>query len=85
MVLFQHKEENLSGLSATDFLWKGNADKRDVLAILENSVVRKALMHDDPKEIRRDPNYGVVSGRFRFLRPDDGTTQKWCAVQREDG
>lgn len=34
------RKDNLTGLSAVDMMWKGNVDKRDVLAILENSVVR---------------------------------------------
>ena len=44
-----------NNLSAADYMWKGWVDKRDVIALLENSVVRTALMYDNPKNIRRDP------------------------------
>lgn len=48
-------------------MWKGNVDKRDVLAILENCLVRLTLMHDAPKQIRRDPARGTVSGAIPVL------------------
>ena len=66
-------------------MWKGNVDKRDVLAILENSVVRQMVMHDAPKSIRRDPGYRTISGYIPVLSTSQSTVQKWCAVQDQDG
>lgn len=66
-------------------MWKGNVDKRDVLAILESSVVRQMVMHDAPKSIRRDPNYRTISGDIPVLSTSQSTVQKWCAVQDQDG
>lgn len=82
---YQDKKDNLSGLSAIDMMWKGNVDKRDVLAILENSVVRQMVMHDAPKSIRRDPGYRTISGDIPVLSTSQDTVQKWCAVQDQDG
>lgn len=67
LAAYQEKKNNLSGLSGVGLMWKGNVDKRDVLAILENCLVRRTLMHDAPKQIRRDPAYGTVSGAIPVL------------------
>lgn len=66
-------------------MWKGNVDKRDVLAILENSVVHQMVMHDAPRNIRRDPGYRTISGDIPVLSTSQSTVQKWCAVQDQDG
>lgn len=66
-------------------MWTGNVNKRDVLAILENSVVHEMVMHNAPKSIRRDPDYRTISGDIPVLSISQDTVEKWCAVQDPSG
>lgn len=79
------KKDNIPEDGSENFLWKGHVDKRDVLAILENSVARLMVMRNNPKYIRRDPNYGVLSGKIPVLSATLSTKSEWCAVQDQQG
>ncbi len=75
-----------NNLSAADYMWKGWVDKRDVVALLENSVVRIALMYNNPQNIRRDPQYNTTSGQIPLLSANpDVEVERWCAEQDEAG
>lgn len=60
-------ESNLSGLSVVDYIQKYYSDKRDILAILENSSARWAVMANRPQFTKRDPNYRTLSGYIPVL------------------
>lgn len=74
----QGKKGNLSAATIDNCMWKGFIDKRDVVSILENSVLRAVLMYNNPKGIRRD-QYNTLSGFVPILSANqDVTEEKWC-------